>query len=341
MSLVAGCRSPARAIRPVIHALQEDKYQAMKSAPIIVLAEVLNAGSASDVRNVEKPSGIGGPMSPTIPVMLMRVSARIVLSLRGNERGEIQFYSWRFAGPMHGGPRLFHVSPGSHHILFLRREGGYLHTVGDYPTYDVEISQDARHAKQVLPTILAGLKPNSPNASDLFERIVTAQLKAELETVDCFCESFGFETWTLAGLSSPFYVATVLDSFCREFPNPFGRFAACEATATEFVGRCDAFRLAHEAGSTAVSAANLAEQRGYCEEDEASFLDKLRARQWPLTWLDYGWRKTAERWRMDTRVYASAMDPEFRAEACNIVATMPEARDIPECAGITTAEASR
>lgn len=171
--------------------------------------------------------------------------------------------------------------------------------MGDYPTYDVEISEDARHGKRVLPTIIAGLKPNSPNASDLFERIVTVQLKAELETVDCFCESFGFETDTLAGLSSPLYIATVLDSFCREFPNPFGRFAACEATAKEFVGRCDAFRLAREAGSTSVSAANLAEQRGYCEADEASFLDKLRAREWPLTWLDYGWRKTAERKRLN------------------------------------------
>lgn len=262
-------------------------------------------------------------MSPTIPVMLMRVSARVVLGLRGNEQGEIEFYTWRFAGPMHDGPRLFDVWSGSYHILFLRREGGYLHTVGDYPSYDVEISRDARHAKQVLPTIISGLTPNSLNASDLFERIATAQLKAEFETVDCFCELLGgFETFTLAGLSSPFYVATVLDSFCREFPNPFGLFAACWATATEYVGRCDAFRLAHEADSTGARAADLAEQRGYCEADEASFLDKLRAREWPLTWLDYGWRETAERWRMDTRVYASAMDPKFRAEACNIAATM-------------------
>jgi len=334
--VTVSCSSPARLIRPVIHALEEDKYQAMKSAPIIVLAEILNAGPASEVRNVEKPSGIGGPMAPTIPMILMRISARVVFGLRGNEQGEIQFYSWRFAGGMHGGPRLFDVWPGSNHILFLRREGDYLHTVGDYPNYDVEISKDARHGKQVLPTIIAGLRPNSLNASDLLERIATAQIKAELENVDCFCESFGFETSTLAGLTSPLYVATVLDSFCHAFPNPFGRFAACEATAGEFAGRCDAYHFAREAGSTAMSAANLAEQRRYCEADEPSFLDKLRARQWPLTQFDYGWRETTERRRMDVRIFASAMDPTFRAEACEIAATMPEARDIPECAGSET-----
>jgi hypothetical protein len=31
------------------------------------------------------------------------------------------------------------------------------------------------------------------------------------------------------------------------------------------------------------------------------------------------------------RLYASAMDQEFRTVACEIAATMPEARDIPEC----------
>lgn len=138
--LMASCNSPSRAIRPVIHARDEDKYQAMKSAPVIVLAEIVKAKLVSGAREVEKPEGVGGPVTPTIPLHLAKISAKVLLTLRGTEGEAVEFYSWVWASGSHGGPRLFYVGPGSKHILFLREEGGYLHTVGDYPAYDLEIS---------------------------------------------------------------------------------------------------------------------------------------------------------------------------------------------------------
>jgi len=48
---------------------------------------------------------------------------------------DVTFYTWIWNSGMHGGPRLFHPNPGSVHVMFLRRESGYLHTVGDYPNY--------------------------------------------------------------------------------------------------------------------------------------------------------------------------------------------------------------
>jgi len=62
------------------------------------------------------------------------------------------------------------------HILFLREEGGYLRTVADYPAYDLEIPPGW------LPAIISGLQSSSENGSDLFERIVTVLIKAELES---------------------------------------------------------------------------------------------------------------------------------------------------------------
>jgi hypothetical protein len=325
--LTAGCNSPARTIRPVIYAHPEDKYQAMRSAPVILIAEVLDFKLVSEARNVEKPSEVGGPEAPRIPLHLARISADVILTLRGNERSPVEFYSWVWASGKHGGPRLFRFYPGYYHILFLREEGGYLHTVGDYPAYDLEIPRGW------LPAIVSGLKSGQESGSDLFERIATVRLRTELESMRTIRRNYWPEDMLdLAGLTSPFYIASRLDSFCRQLANPFGRFAACAVIAREFNGRCDAYRLAREADSTGVEAAYVAQALAECEAREEYTIDFLRARNWPLRVFGYGWRQTAERHRAAMRLFASAMDPKFRAAACGAAAKMPEARDIPECA---------
>jgi hypothetical protein len=112
----------------------------MKSAPSIVVAEIQDVKFVSnEPREVDKPPGIGGPVVPRIPLYLARMSAKVMLTLRGTETHRVQFYSCVWASGKHGGPRLFHVSPGSVHVLFLRNDSGYLHTVGDYPSYDLEL----------------------------------------------------------------------------------------------------------------------------------------------------------------------------------------------------------
>lgn len=94
----------------------------MKSAPTIIVAEIQRAKLFSKPREVEKPATIGGPMVPRIPLYLAEMSAKVLLSLRGSETGQIKFYSWVWASGKHGGSRLFHVYPGSIHVLFLKND---------------------------------------------------------------------------------------------------------------------------------------------------------------------------------------------------------------------------
>jgi hypothetical protein len=327
--LASGCNSPARSIRPVIHAHQDDKYEAMKSAPIVVLAEVLDTRRASANREVGKPPGMAGPQSPTIPCALLRISARVMLSLRGDRQGTVQVYSWRWAGQMHGGPRLFSPNRGSFHVLFLRQEAGYLHTVGDYPTYDMAISPEAASGFR------AELKSNPPSEPELSEGIVRASIIAELKRAG---NPGGLEHWldldTLAGLTSPLYIASMLDAACRQFPNPLGQFAACLETARNFDGRCNAYRIAMKADPARAKKMNLQESFEYCRAFLDHDVQTLRARKWPLCYLDSGWRETAERRRLGLRYLASAIDPEIHEAACEMAASTPEGRDIPECASL-------
>jgi hypothetical protein len=316
--------SPANRIPTVIHAREEDKYQAMKSAPLIILGEVVNAKLISEARDVEKPKEVGGPMTPTIPLHLAQISAKVLLTLRGTERSSVQFYSWVFASGKHGGPRLFHVSPGSSHILFLREDGGYLHTVGDYPAYDLEVPS------QWLPAFISQWNAGQDNGSDLLERLATTRLRTELEEMTSNRRDYwSYNTFDLIGLTSPFFIANKLDAFCHQFRNPFGRYAACEWTAREFPGRCGAYRLAREVDSKGVEAGPFAQELENCEASGS--IQYLRSTNWPPPFWEDDWRSTPERHRLTMRLYASAMDPEFHNAACQAAATMPEASDIPEC----------
>jgi hypothetical protein len=238
----------------------------------------------------------------------------------------VQFYSWVWASGQHGGERLFHPYPGHCHILFLREEGGYLHTVGDYAAYDLEIRQ------RWLPAMVAGMRAGPESEAHLFERIVDARLKAELE-IDATAISPNYwprDMGALEGLTSTFYVASRLDEYCRHLGNPFGRFAACVATANGFSGRCGAYRLAREADPAGVEAAFVTGELERCEAREEDTIGWLRANNWPLP-DGYGRRQTAERHRLAMRLYASAIDPSFHAAACTAAAAMPEVHDIPEC----------
>jgi hypothetical protein len=137
--VTAGCQSPRDVIRPVIRK-NDERVAAMKSAPIIVVTEIQGAKLLpGQPREVDKPPEIGGPNLPRILLDLAEVSAKARLTLRGPEMSNAAFYTWVYHFGKHGGPRLFHPQTGSFHIMFLQRESGYLHTVGDYPNYDLEI----------------------------------------------------------------------------------------------------------------------------------------------------------------------------------------------------------
>ena len=331
---IAGCNSPAHTIKPVIYAYGQDKYQAMKSASVIVVAETLDCKWASGSRDVKTPSDAFNPKPPMAPLRLVRSSANVLLSLRGDVRGTIQFYSWVWALGTHGGARLFRPYPGYYHVLFLRQESGYLHTVGDYPAYDLEIP------RRLVPTVLAGFKASPQSGSDLFEKIAMVLIRAELDNTQEIGWNYMPAGWDdLEGLTSKFYVAGLLDSFCLHLANRFGRFAACEATADMFYGRCEAYRLARAADSAGVETARVSRALAGCEAQEGGIIGWLRTNSWTLPPGDeYGWLPTTERRRLAMRLYASAMDPKFRAAACEAAATMPELRDIPECSATDKTE---
>jgi hypothetical protein len=128
-----------RAIRPIIHADDEQRAAAMRSAPEVFLAEIQGAELYSEPRQVEKPASVDGPLLPAIPLHLARITAKPLLFLRGSDTPTVGFYSWVWVSGKHGGPRLFNPTPKSFHVLFVKPDSGYLHTVGDYPSYDIEL----------------------------------------------------------------------------------------------------------------------------------------------------------------------------------------------------------
>lgn len=72
--VIAGCHSPARTIRPTIYSRPEGRYQAMKSAPVIVIAEVMDYKLITGPREVLDPgNALNRPR--TIPLRLARISA--------------------------------------------------------------------------------------------------------------------------------------------------------------------------------------------------------------------------------------------------------------------------
>ena len=297
----------------------------MTSAQIIVLAEIEDTKPISGARMVENPLNPAGPQASAIPLHLARIVAKSLLTLRGEHLHKFAFYAWIWASGSHSGPRLFHPTPGSYCILFLRCEYSYLHTIGDYLSYDLEIPSTW------TSPFIAGW--NASSQADIFERLAAVRLRAELNQRSAIeCNYWSQDWWDLMGLTSPFFVASLMDEDCRRLENRFGRFGVCEAEGREFVGRCEAFRRAADADSEHLEDRSIAAELRRCEENGPYQIEWLRAKKWPLPHFDHGRDPTPERHRLAIRLYASATDPSFHSAACEAAATMPEAREIPKCA---------
>ena len=293
------------------------KYERMRAAPVIVIAKIDRYQLVSGQRLVERPRDEVNPASVPIPLQLARIRADVLYSLRGGRLGPMQFYSWIWTSGMHGGDRLFRPDPGSVHVLFLRDQGGYLHTVGDYPNYDIPLR------KAWAPSIIAELRGSTGAEAGVLERFVTARMRVELEdlkieTADAYKSE---DTADLALINSPFWYASELESFCRSLEHPIGRRAACIALGREFEGRCQAFAFA-----------GLEGRYRDCMAAEPQRIEWQRTHGWRAHWLLGGLPDTAENRRNAMRLFASAMDKAFRDAACAAARGTPEARDIPECA---------
>ena len=166
-------------------------------------------------------------MVPRIPLQLARMSAKTLLTLRGSEQTDINFYSWVYALGKHGGPRLFHPGRGSIHVLFLEQNSAYLHTVCDYPNSDLEIS--SKWSAAFLNQWLSGYAA----ALDVTERIVAVRLKAEWESSQNESSEYWRDCYDLVELTSPSFVIGQLDSLCHGTINPLGRKIACAAYAEQ------------------------------------------------------------------------------------------------------------
>jgi hypothetical protein len=329
------CGSPANAIRPVIYANHDEAAAAMRGSPVILAVRVVRLKMTGDVRNVAKPPSVGGPMVPTIPLHLVRINADVLLTVHGQVRTTVEFYSWIWASGTHGGPRLFRPGPGAIRVVFLREEGGYLHTVGDYPSYDLELRS------KWVPALLSAWNSGQESGADPLERLVALRLRAELEGLseNELREDFGDEgprvnhhwvtgLFDLVRIVGSYFVVTHLDDICQLSRNPSARFAACFVTAEYFPGRCEAYQLARKATTDGFGGDFLAKLSRSCQAGDSSLIDDIRSGA-----RFYG-SSLAPRHRRETlRVYAAAMDPGAHLAACEVAAKTPEARDIPECSG--------
>jgi hypothetical protein len=214
-------------IRPVIHT-NDDRIAAMKAAPIIIVAEIQQAKLLpGKPREVEKPPGIGGPNMVRIPLDLAEITAKVRLTLRGPEMNNVAFYAWVYHFGKHGGPRLFNPLPGSFHIMFLRRESGYLHTVGDYPNCDLVIPSPS------FPSFLSDWQTGYGQESGLMERIAAVRLGAYLENVSPQDITPNFRIFELTELTSAPFVALQLSSHCQRLESQSLRAEACAELTQE------------------------------------------------------------------------------------------------------------
>jgi hypothetical protein len=203
-------------IRPIIHAKDEQRTASMRSASVVVLAEIQAVEVFERPREVEKPAEVGGPMIPVIPLHLARIWAKPLLTVAGNANEPVEFYSWVWASGKHGGPRLFNPTPGSVHVLFLMRDSGYLHTVGDYPSSDIEVRLG------FVKNFIASWEAGFLREADLLERIAGVLLKAELESLnESEAPGYWLNTPEIATLTTREFVTTQLSNFCASLTNPW------------------------------------------------------------------------------------------------------------------------
>lgn len=335
--LSAACVSPARVIRPVIYADDDQAAAAMRTAPAILLVRIAGVRMTGDKRMVAKPLEVGGPNAPAIPLHLARITADVLLRVRGEARSTVEFYSWIWASGSHGGPRLFHPSPGGIRAVFLRNEAGYWHTVGDYPSYDFEFSSGW------LPSMLSDWKSGQMVGENAPDRLVSLRLRAELErlTDKQLREDFGedgpivnhhwaLDMYDLVRLAGPYFVATQLDDICLHSLNPSARFAACYLTAQYFPGRCEAYQVAQRATTDGFGGPLLARLRASCQAGQRSRIEDLRSGDAPRIGF-YGASLSPPHRRETLRVYIAAMDQEVHRAGCEIAEATSGAGEFPEC----------
>lgn len=338
------CSSPASGIRPVIYADSDQAAAAMRTAPLIVVVRIAEVRLTGDVKDVVKPLEAGGPQTPTIPLHLARINADVLLTVQGEARTTVEFYSWIWASGSHGGPRLFHADPGGIRVIFLRDEGGYLHTAGDYPSYDLELKENW------LPALLLSWKTGQMIDAGPVDRLVALRLRAEFEGITRqklrediaddgprVISHWAHDLHELVRVSGPLFVATQLDDICFHSQNPSARFAACVATAAEFPGRCGALGLAQKVAAGGFAEDLLDKSFTSCRAMERYRIDDLRPGG-EARWGFHGASMAPQRRRETLRVYATAMDRRVHRAACEAAARIPEADDLPECAGSHTRE---
>jgi len=342
-----GCHSPASVIRPVIYAQNDEAASAMRSAPLIVLVRISTLSMTGDGKCVKKPPEVGGPMCPPIPLYLARIRADVLLALRGTVQDQVEFYSWIWASGSHGGPRLFRPAPGKIRVLFLRKEAGYWHTVGDYPSYDLELPSGW------VPALLSDWKSGYENRLDPLERFVALRFRAEFEalSVGQLREDFDSDGprvnhyWAtdladLVRVVGPLFVATQLDTICHHSANPSARLAACFVSGEYFPGRCGGFRLAQEANSAGIGGDFLMRKFKSCQVADRDLPVDLLSGKLSRSRFG-GWSFDFPHRREMLRVYASAMDRRVHLAACEVATKTSEARDIPECAAPLEPERKR
>lgn len=294
----------------------------MRAARDVLLVQIAGSRVVSGPRTTDKPVELAGPASLAIPLHLARVRAEVLLSLRGGRTGTVGFYTWVWASGKHGGPRLFSVDPGSCKLVLLVPDGPFLRSVGDYPAYDLPIPCGLTSA------FIAAWKATKNPDSDFWQSLLETYLSTELRSLPSFNRNYWpAEAVDLAGLAGTLELAKFLDTYCVR-PGPVhGRFAACTATARQFPGRCEAYRIAHHLAPDTSEGRRAGQSASECRARSRTLLTDS-TKDWPLRPFAPPWQETQEQRRMRLRVYASALDSEVKSHVCRQVA---EAMDLPEC----------
>jgi hypothetical protein len=223
----------------------------------------------------------------------------------------------------------------SNSIAGCGRRVSILHTVGDYPSYDLELSPEW------ISRILSLWNSQQKKRADPIETLVALRFRAEFDGLPD-----GQPRWKpgdgplpdeadvrhlsdLVRVAGPWLVANQLEDVCRNSANANGRIQACLATAEYFPGRCQAYNLALK-GMPEKEGGLIAGALSDCDANIGDLISNIRSDAVFLRWF-FGWNLALEHRRETMRVYASAMDERVHSAACEVAARIPEAHDIPEC----------
>ena len=197
-----------------------------------------------------------------------------------------------------------------------------MHTVGDYPSYDLEVPG------QWAPHLLSGWRSDRSGYVDPVERLVALLFRAEFEplSVDQLREDFdsngprvnhhwAVDLQDVIRLVGPFFVVRQLDSICHHSVNPSARVAACFVSGEYFPGRCGAFELAQEANTEGIGGKFLIEKFRSCAVADRNLAAEVISGDLSLSRFGT-WVRSASHRREALRVYATAIDHRVHLAAC-------------------------